>query len=99
MYEVGEAGGKTGILPELIAFSSEGLQKRLLNGVETSGCIFSDRKDAEVVPIPKKGNLHHCDNWRGISLLDTVGKVCVRIIQDRLQKVVEEKLLDSQCSF
>ena len=35
-------------------------------------------KDAEVVPIPKKGDLQVCDNWRGISLLDMVGKICSR---------------------
>ena len=37
--------------------------------------MVGDWKDAEIVPIPKKGDLKHCDNWRGISLLDVVGKV------------------------
>ena len=31
--------------------------------------MVGDWKDAEIVPIPKKGDLKHCDNWRGISLL------------------------------
>ena len=31
-------------------------------------------EDALIVPVPKKGNLQSCDNWRGISLLDVVGK-------------------------
>ena len=26
-----------------------------------------------VIPIPKKGNLQCCDNWKGIALLDVVG--------------------------
>ena len=42
-------------------------------------------RNATVVPIPKKGNLHVCDNWRGISLLDVVGKLFARVLQDRLQ--------------
>ena len=48
------------------------------------------------MPIPKKGDLSNCDNWRGISLLDVVGKV---IVQDRLQQLAEEELPESQCGF
>ena len=44
-------------------------------------CV-QDLRDAVIVPVPKKGNLHLCDNWRGISLLDVVGKVLGHIIQD-----------------
>ena len=28
-----------------------------------------------IVAIPKKGDLSVCDNWRGINLLDVMGKV------------------------
>ena len=56
-------------------------------------------RDAQVVLIPKKGDLHHCDHWRGISLLDVIGKVFARIIQERLQTISNEVLLDSQCGF
>ena len=51
------------------------------------------------IPIPKKGNLRSCDNWRGISLLEVVGKVVARIIQGRLQKLAERELPESQCGF
>ena len=44
-------------------------------------------RDAILLPIPNKGDLTRCDNWWGISLLDTMGK---------LQRVVED---DSQCRF
>ena len=60
---------------------------------------MQDWKNAEVVPIPKKGGLLHCDNWRGISLLDVVGKVFARVIQERLQVIAEHILQDSQCGF
>ena len=36
--------------------------------------------DAILIPIPKKGNLCYCDNWRGIALLDVMGKVVARVI-------------------
>lgn len=51
------------------------------------------------MPILKKGDLTKFDNWRGISLLDTTGKLFTKIIQMRLQNVIEDVLPDSQCGF
>jgi len=98
----GKAGGRTGILPELILCGGPELQHRLLvlmREVWKSGCVVQDWKDAEIVPIPKKGDLKNCDNWRGISLLDVVGKLFGRIVQDRLQLIAEKVLPESQCGF
>ena len=55
--------------------------------------------DAILIPIPKKGNLQSCDNWRGIALLDVVGKLVARIVQSRLQVLAEKELPESQCGF
>ena len=52
-----------------------------------------------LVPIPKKVCLSNCDNWRGISLLDVVGKPIATILQDRLQQLSDEELPESQCGF
>ena len=60
---------------------------------------MDDWKNAAILPIPKKGNLKVCDNWRRISLLDVVGKVFARIIHSRLQNAAEDILSDSQCGF
>ena len=51
------------------------------------------------MPIPKKGDLSSCDNWRGISLLDVGGKLFTKIIQQRLHTVAESVLPDTQCGF
>ena len=78
------------------------LQDRLLLLMEDiwkEGAVVTDWRDAVIVPIPKKGDLTRCDNWRGISLLDVAGKVFARILQDRLQAVAEEILPESQCGF
>jgi len=41
-----------------------------------------------------------CDNWRGISLIEVVGKVFAKIVQQRLQVIVgEEEVADSWCGF
>ena len=61
--------------------------------------VPSDWCDAVLVPIPKKGDLTKCDNWRGIALLDVVGKVVARVLQERLQRVAEDELSESQCGF
>ena len=45
---------------------------------------------AILIPIPKKGNLHCCDNWRGIALLMVVGKVVARVIQNKVAETSSE---------
>ena len=98
----GKAGGKNGILPELVRCGGSHLWDRLLvlmQDIWREGKVVTDWKNAVVVPIPKKGNLQLCDNWRGISLLDVVGKIFARIIQERLQTIAEYILPESQCGF
>ena len=98
----GKAGGRTGILPELVLYGGPELQERLLllmDDIWRGGTVVKDWWDAEVVPIPKKGDLKKCDNWRGISLLDVVGKVFAQIMQDRLQVIAERLFPESQCRF
>ena len=71
----------------------------LFRKVWQEGCVPQEWTDALIVPIPKKGDLSLCDNWRGISLLDIGGKLYAKIIQQRLQLVAERVLPDSQCGF
>ena len=100
----GKAGGISGIRPEIlkVACQSPGFMDRLLDLVHTTWkeqSVPEDWTDAVLIPIPKKGDLFNCDNWRGISLLDVVGKVIARILQDCLQQLAEEELPESQCGF
>ena len=88
----GKAGGETGILPEMLkaACCEEEFMEWLLELVKDvwRECqVPTDWCDAVIVPIPKKGDLKQCDNWRGVALLDVVGKVVARILQQRLQKL------------
>jgi hypothetical protein len=61
--------------------------------------VFDEWKDAEVVLTHKKGDFKLYDIWRGISLLDAVGKILARIIQECLQSIAENVLPESQCGF
>ena len=97
-----KAGGLSGILPELVLCGGPVLLDRLLALMQIvwrEGCVFKDWRDALIVPVPKKGDLQSCDNWCGISLLDVVGKIFARIIQNHLQVIAEGLLPDSQCGF
>ena len=93
----GKAGGSSGILPEMVkvACQDPDFLDLLLDLVHTAWrekCVPKDWADAMPVPITKKGDLSNCDNWRDISLLDVVGKVITRVLQDRLQQLAEEEL-------
>ena len=99
----GKAGGKSDILPEMLKADCEEEFMKLL--LELVGDVWKERRvpsdwcAAVLVPIPKKGDLSKCDNWRGITLLDVVGKVVARVLQERLHMVVEDELSESHCGF
>ena len=89
-------------MAEFIKYGALALRPRLINllaDIWASSCVPQDWRDTELVPIPKKGNLSSCDNWRGISLLDVVGKICGRYLQNRLQFLADSELPESQCGF
>ena len=98
----GKAGGKNGLTPELVkqvgCVFDEHLME-LFKEVWKEGKVPQDWADAVLVAIPKKGDLSLCDNWRGISLLDVVGKVFAQIMKQRLQSVADTELAESQCGF
>ena len=100
----GKVAGTSNILPEMLKVGAKNedfvyILTDLLSAVWEERCIPHKWVDAILIPIPKKGNLHCCDNWRGIALLDVVGKVAARIVQTRLQTLAEQVLPETQCGF
>ena len=96
------AAVESGILPEMVRHAGpvfEAALLRLLHCVWEEENVPRDWVNAIIIPIPKKGNLGVCDNWRGIALLDVVGKVLARLVQNHLHEVAEEILPESQCGF
>ena len=49
--------------------------------------------------LPKKGDLHDLNNWRGIMLLDAASKLVSMIIANRLDRVLKEEGLEAQNGF
>ena len=100
----GKASGSSGILPEMVKVAAEEEEfleffLLLVHQVWEERRVPQEWVDVTLIPIPKKGNLSDCNNWRGISLLDVAGKIVARILQERLQMFAEQELPESQCGF
>ena len=102
--QTGKAAGKLGILPEMVKAGccNANFLNTMLDLVHT---VWQEKEvpkewaDAVLVPIPKKGDLGKCGNWWGVALLEVVGKVVAKVLQERLQQLAEEELPESQCGF
>ena len=98
----GKAPGVDGIPAEVLKHGGDELASRLHHLIlliwQTEE-ITSDLQDVDIVKIFKKGDKSECGNYRGISLLATVGKIIARILANRLVPHAEGFLPESQCGF
>ena len=58
---------------------------KLINKSLTLGQFPTEWKKANVVPIYKKGSVHEVSNYRPISLLSCLSKVCERVVATKLR--------------
>jgi len=96
----GKAAGNSNILPEMLKVGARNedfvsMLTDLICAARKDRRVPQEWVDAILIPIPKKENFHCCDNWRGIALLDVVGKLAARIVQSRLQSLAEWELPES----
>ena len=57
-------------------------------------------RNANIMTLFKnKGDRSDCNNYRGISLLNLVGKVLARVVLSRLQLLAERINPEAQCKF
>ncbi|CAF3322583.1 unnamed protein product [Rotaria socialis] len=62
--------------------------------------VVKEWSSATLIRLYKnKGDKKLCDNYRGISLLSVTGKIFSRIILNRIQNSVDERLLEIQSGF
>ena len=100
--KVNKAPGPDGIYPEMVVNQGIEADKLLLKICQLAWKtkeVPKDWKTSNIIPIHKNGPTTQCGNYRGISLLSVPGKVYARIIEGRLRKTVEDKLLDCQSGF
>ena len=58
-----------------------------------------DWKRSVFNPIPKKGNVKECSNYRTIALISHASRIMLKILQARPQQYVNQKLADVQAGF
>ena len=100
----GKAPGKDGIPSDIIKVGKDTDLLRhlyeLLCQCWKEGTIPHDMCDANIITLYKnKGDRSECNNYRGISLLSTVGKTFARVILSRLQTLAARVYPESQCGF
>ena len=88
---------------ELLKTGSETVKQEVANLIRSTwgGSIPQDWIDGILLPLYKsKGEKSVCDNHRGITLLESVGKVLARILLNRLQEdICPAALPESQSGF
>ena len=82
-----------GILPKYLS--------KLFNVIFESGHYPSRWTDGHIVPIHKKASINTAENYRGITLLSTLGKLFTRILNDRLTDWAEnyQVYIETQAGF
>ena len=56
-------------------------------------------KNAVIVPVHKEGSRKVCTNYRGLSVMSTVGKVFARVLNKRVKVWTVDKVMDEQGGF
>ena len=51
------------------------------------------------IPLPKKGNLKQCENYRPIALVSHASKILLSIILERIRVKTETEIADEQAGF
>ena len=72
---------------------------KLCNKAWEEGTIPEEWGKSILVPIPKKGDLSHCSNYRTISLINHTGKVLLTVLLNRLKSHLDPYLLEEQAGF
>ena len=61
--------------------------------------VPSDWQCGIIIPLPKKGDLSDCGNWRGITLTSVPGKIFCSLLLSRIKVSVDKILRQEQAGF
>jgi exonuclease III len=75
------------------------LIKNCLNDFWFNGVVPIEWLIGRLKLLPKKGDLHDLNNWRGIMLLDSMAKIVASIISVRLLNILKDFGLEEQNGF
>ena len=86
-----KASGGDGIPADLFQILKDDAVKVLhsvFQQIRNSQLWPQDWKRSVFIPIPKKGNVKECSDYRTIALISHASKVMLKILQTRLQQYV-----------
>lgn len=98
----GKSPGCDNIQAEMIkAAEEEGIDiyHALCKKIWKSGKWPDDWKKSIYIPLPKKGDLQLCSNYRTISLISHASKILLKIIMKRMQDKMEMEVSSTQAGF
>ena len=72
---------------------------RLCSIAWQSGTVPLDWQTGVVIPLFKNVDRKVCSNYQGIILLSLPEKVYSRVLERRIQLIVEPRIQEEQCSF
>ena len=100
--KLGKAPGSDEIPIELIRSGGQ-VTKQVMHKICTevweTGEWPEDWGSSTFIPIPKKGDISQCTNYRTISLVSHASKVLLKVILNRIQTKTEHELPDEQAGF
>jgi len=94
--------GSDKISAEMLQAGGEPLARQiyqLCNKAWHEGTIPEEWGKSILVPIPKKGDLSNCSNYRTISLINHTGKVLLTVLLNRLKSYLDPYLSEEQAGF
>ncbi|CAF2065175.1 unnamed protein product [Rotaria magnacalcarata] len=94
--------GTDGITAEMLQAGGKQLVSNiheLCNRAWKEEAIPDDWGRSILIPIPKKGDLAECSNYRTISLINHTGKVMLMVLLNRLKHQLEPFLSEEQAGF
>ena len=91
-----------GITAEFLQAGGEQLARqmhKLCNKAWEEGTIPEQWGKSILVPLPKKGELSDCSNYRAISLINHAGKLLLTVLLNRLKSHLDPYLSEEQAGF
>ena len=98
----GKASGGDTIPPEILKAdrgTTADILYDLFNAIWEREVIPDEWKKRLLIKLPKRDNLSHCGNCRGIMLLSVPCKIQTRIILERLKSAQDAKLREEQDGY
>ena len=98
----GKLAGPDRILNEIIKYTNPVMNNsymKIFNVILKTGIYPKSWKESFTIPIYKSGDKNDPNNYRGISLINCLPKIFNTILNNRLIKIIEDQLSNSQFGF